>query len=84
MEFPNDEYQQPEVIRQGIASLQVCVPYDWTDEQIVEFANRRQMTGLDHGWSIRRQGDPALKGDAERVCCADTERVGFCHVMLSC
>lgn len=73
---------KPEVTRIGLASLQVCVPREFTDEQVEAFANGAQMTGLDHGWSIRREGDSALAGAHERVDCEG--RSGCVHVMLYC
>lgn len=49
--------------------MQVCVPKDWTDEQIVKFAESKYPCGTTHGWTIRRQGDLALNGDPERNAC---------------
>lgn len=72
----------PQVTARRLASIQVCVPQDYTDDEVVKFANGRDPTGLDHGWEIRRQGDPSLRGDAERVCCA--MRPGFVHLVLDC
>lgn len=70
---------KPVVTRYGVLDCQVCVPKEWTDEQVVEFANALNSPGTDT-WHIRKQGDPALKGDSERVQCA--ERPGFVHIML--
>ena len=70
----------PEVTRRGFLDCQVCIPADWTDQQALEFANRENECGTEHGWHIRRAGDTALRGDAERVPCAD--RPGFVHLML--
>lgn len=74
--------QKPMVTRNGIFSMQVCVPGEWTDEQVEEFANQRNLAGTVNGWGTRRQGDEALAGNDERVACA--EREGFVHVMLDC
>lgn len=70
------------VTRSGLASMQVCVPYDWTDEQIVSFANRENPTGIASQWTIRREGDEWLNGDPERNPCEEREL--HVHVMLDC
>lgn len=68
------------VTRRGGLGMQVCVPSDWTDEQVKAFADEENPCGTENGWFIRRQGDPALAGAAERAACADnSKRV---HVML--
>lgn len=72
--------EQPEVTMYGVLDMQVCVPYGWTDEQVLEFAEREFPCGTKCGWFIRRQDDPALAGARERVWC--TKRDGFVHVML--
>jgi hypothetical protein len=71
---------KPEVTKTGALDMQVCVPADWTDEQIKDFADRENLCGTTHGWAIRREGDPFLMGCPERVHCAS--RPGFVHVML--
>lgn len=70
----------PEVTRYGLLCMQVCVPKTWTDDQVNTFAEQEYPCGTSCGWSIRRQGDPSLNGDAERVACHD--RADFVHVML--
>ena len=80
----NSVKQEPELTRQGALDMQVCVPKGWTDAQVVAFANRANWSGLDAGWQIRKEGDPALDGDPERVQCNDLDRAEFVHVMLVC
>ena len=75
---------EPMVTRMRLCSLQVCVPKDYTDEQVEEFANRDSPTGIKSDWRIRKQGDPMLDGDAERVPCGDESRKDCCHIMLDC
>lgn len=53
---------------------QVCVPKNWTDEQVKDSA------GTTNGWFIRKNGDQLLNGDPERRVCDD--RKGFVHIML--
>ncbi len=69
-----------QVTRRGALSMQVCVPADWTDEQVKEFADRENLCGTENGWSIRKEGDKALAGSPERQKCgALTKHV---HIML--
>ena len=74
--------KQPEVTRFGILDMQVCVPEQFTDEQVIAFANEANPTGVSNGWVIRRQGDKFLSGCDERVPCQD--RAGCVHIMLDC
>ena len=75
------ELDGPVVTKPGFAlDMQVCVPSDWTDEQVIAFAEREWPCGTTHGWQIRREGDPYLSGSPERNPCA--ERWGYVHIML--
>lgn len=69
-----------EVMQRGVLDMQVCVPADWTDEQVVAFAERENPCGTENGWFIRREGDPALVGCPERTPCESRE--GCVHIML--
>lgn len=69
-----------QVTRFGALDMQVCVPAEWTDEQVKSFADSRNLCGTEHGWQIRREGDKALAGRAERVQCQDDP--SFVHIML--
>lgn len=69
-----------EITMRGALSMQVCVPADWTDDQVKEFADRENLCGTEHGWFIRKEGDKGLAGDHERVACAS--RDGCVHIML--
>lgn len=71
---------KPEVTRVGVLDMQVCVPTEWTDEQVKEFANREHPCGTKLGWFIRQEGDEALAGSHERVACGG--RDGFVHITL--
>ena len=64
----------------GVLDMQVCVPKDWTDDQVEEFAERENPCGTENGWFIRRQGDKALGGDDERTQCE--EDPSCVHIML--
>lgn len=75
------------VSRRGFLDMQVCVPKEWSDDQVLDFAENENPCGTQNGWSIRRQGSEFLSGSDERVQCAD-ERVQCadhkdkCHIML--
>ena len=70
----------PDITRRGLLDMQVCVPKDWTDEQVLDFAESHNPCGTAAGWQIRRQGSEALAGANERVVCANDEN--FVHIML--
>lgn len=69
-----------EVTRVGGLDMQVCVPTDWTDEQVKTFADNANLCGTSLGWVIRKEGDPHLAGAPERCPCA--ERAGYVHITL--
>lgn len=69
-----------EVTRRGVLDMQVCVPSDWTNEQVKEFSDRENPCGTENGWFVRKAGDRALNGDPERNPCGS--RAGHVHVML--
>jgi len=69
-----------EVTRRGALDMQVCVPDVWGDEQVKQFADQKNPCGTANGWCIRKAGDRALAGAAERVPCQS--RPGHVHVML--
>lgn len=73
---------KPEVTQRNALDMQVCVPAEFTDEQVVEFANTNNPSGLEAGWVIRKEGSPWLRGAPDRQPCRD--RAGFVHVMLDC
>lgn len=69
-----------EVTRRGALDCQVCVPSEWSDQEVKAFADCENPCGTEHGWHLRRQGDAALKNDPERNPCASRE--GHVHIML--
>lgn len=68
------------VTKRGALDMQVCVPADWTDEDVKLFADEYNPCGTEHGWHIRKAGNEALAGDPERAACRD--RTGCVHIML--
>jgi hypothetical protein len=73
---------EPEVVRRGLVSMQVCVPSDFTDEQAAAFANGDTPTGIESEWRVAKQGHDVLAGSDERVTCE--QRSGCVHLVLTC
>lgn len=88
---------QPQVTKYGLLSMQVCVPKEYTDEQVMAFVKRYEQSvvaeaelaigrkcPMTHrtGWEIRKEGSPYLQGSPERAQCV--ERCGCVHIMLDC
>lgn len=69
-----------EVIQRGVLDMQVCVPNEWSDEEVKAFADRENICGTENGWQIRKEGDPALNGDPERTKCSQWS--SNVHIML--
>lgn len=68
------------VTRHGSLDMQVCVPKEWTDEQVKAFADRENVCGTANGWLIRKEGDKALAGAPERQPCS--ANAAYVHIML--
>ena len=69
-----------QVTRYGMLDMQICIPEAWDDAQALTFAEQTYPCGTTNGWTIRRQGDPALGGDDERVPCEG--RPACMHLIL--
>lgn len=79
MEVSNME-DEPTVNKIGAIDMQVCVPKDWTDSQVMQFAESENPCGTRTGWQIRKEGNEHLDGMPERNPCG--KRKGFVHIML--
>jgi hypothetical protein len=66
----------------GLFDMRVCVPWEWTDEEVTAFANEEHLCGTTKGWTIRKQSDYDEKGfdSKERVQCEEIKE--NCHIML--
>lgn len=71
---------RPSVIRCGVLDMQVCVPASWDDEQVQDFAESMNPSGV-NGWHVRKDAE-LLAGCPERNPCVDRE--AFVHVALDC
>lgn len=69
-----------EIVHAGFLDIQVCVPHEWTDEEVKTFADSNHPCGTENGWQITRAGDEVLKGAEERETCATYD--DFVHIML--
>ncbi len=54
------------VTRRGALDMQVCVPSDWTDDQVKQFVEAENPCGTENGWQIRREEAGAK--DAPNFC----------------
>lgn len=69
----------PRVTQTKGLAMQVCVPSDYTDEEVVQFAEQQNPCGTMNGWAIQRK-DENYKSYIERVDCS--ERPGYVHIVL--
>ncbi|NKE69869.1 hypothetical protein [Candidatus Manganitrophus noduliformans] len=72
-------HKTPEMIRNGVFDCQVCVPKNWSNKKITEFAERESPCGTKAGWTIRTD-KRLLAGDPVRAQCNDKD--DFIHVTL--
>jgi len=77
---------EAQVLKAGLVDMQVCVPKDWTDEQVKKFSEKfsdqNNVSGTESGWRIMKTGHKYLAGDPERVQCSGSNE--FVHIMLEC
>jgi len=71
----------PSITRLGLLDMQVCVPSDWSDNQVIDFANTKNPAGTTGGWTIRTD-ETLLCGDPVRNDC-DNEN-NMVHITLDC
>lgn len=74
------DHDNPVVTQARLLVMQVCVPALWTNDQMLEFAERENPAGTLHGWAVSEDGHPCLAGTPARVTCDD--RPTFVHVVL--
>lgn len=63
------------ILRNRIFDTQVCVPSDWTDEEVERFVNAENPSGTERRWTIRRT-------EPVRAQCAGL--ADHVHVVLEC
>lgn len=68
---------KPEIIRETLMSLQLCIPDTWSDEHIEEFANTAKHVGGEWRWRIRQE---ASGSDPARNPCA--AQPGHVHLIV--
>jgi len=74
--------QKAEVIKIGLIGMQVCVPKSWSNEEIIEFAEMKNLCGVCNGWQICKERKGLYKNFPEETQCEEKE--GFVHIMLKC
>jgi len=57
------------IIRSGILSIQLCVPKEWTDAQVIALAEKEDPCGTFAGWQVRKS---SKKCGPERVQCKES------------
>jgi hypothetical protein len=67
-------------LKAGIIDMGFCVPEDWTDQQVIDFAESHYPCGTKTGWRIIREGDFRLGGCPERNPCES--RAGYVHIAV--
>jgi len=73
--------RDPSIIKTRPLAMQLCVPEGYTEEQIIEFANRENPCGIQAGWFLAKDGDSCLGGAPARVNCGSL--AGFVHVVVA-
>jgi hypothetical protein len=69
--------REPEFTKLNFLSVQVCVPAEFTDDQVEGFANDGHPTGITSRWTVYKDGP-----DLERATCL--EREDCVHIVLTC
>jgi hypothetical protein len=81
-----NEDRRPTVVQTGPLHMVVCVPQEYTDNQVEIYANYISPCGTTEGWKIRRSKGAMVNLDKvqsdyfERVECGEKPR--FVHVLL--
>lgn len=70
--------EQPYIVQQDASTLVVCVPDDWTNDEIRTYANVACDRGLSHGWLLRSD-DTENEMEFRIPCCSRESHV---HVLL--
>lgn len=66
-----DVGQDPSIVRLGVFDFDVCVPADWADEQVEDFAESSYPCSDFGSWKVH----------GDRITCAN--RDGFVHISLT-
>lgn len=65
----------------GFCYGSVCVPAEWTPDQVVEAANKLNPTGIDSPWAL--SSEPTFKGGQPNPCPCHQSK-GRSHWLLCC
>jgi len=77
---PEQRLDLASVMMKGHISMEVCVPAEWSDEQVLEFAEKQNHCRTASGWTIRSECDRSISEAKDRVQCVT--RKDYVHIML--
>lgn len=60
---------EPNLVRCSVFFIQICVPKEYTDEEVITAAEKLNPSGTHRGWRIAKQGSEPLNGGDERCQC---------------
>lgn len=70
------------VYASGLACMSVCVPNDWTREQVAEVANRMRPNGLPTDWQVSEA--PQFAGGEPNPCPCNADPDNRTHYLVEC
>lgn len=65
---------EPQTVRMHVFSSQVCVPEDYTDQQVLQFVENENPAGTAGGWQIAENVEQRVKCD---------KREGYVHIVVT-
>ena len=68
------------VLQNKLLAQQVCVPREWSDQEVIDWLEGGNPCGTSGGWHLCEDGDNALRGSPARVQCA--QQPGWVHRVL--
>lgn len=76
----NESYSRPELIGSRLVSVQVCVPDNWSNDQVIDFVQRMPVSWEKEAWEVRKDGDVLLCGHPAKTPCK--KKPGYIHMFL--
>lgn len=72
----------PLIIDETTYALALCGSSEWTESEILAYAEEHRPAGTSRGWALVSEGDSRLGGSRQRTPCPDTGRVAV-HVVVA-
>jgi len=66
-----------QILRRGVFGISVCIPKDWTDQQVIDFVEADSPCGTADGWQPSARTEENCN---KRIPCEDRE--GYMHMVL--